>query len=206
MKKEEFIALGLDEETAKKCAKASEDELKTYVAKAEFDTVVTERDNANKTIKERDTQLETLKKSTGDVEGLQKEIETLQDENKKAAKIHANEIKQLKIDNAVESALMAAGAKNMKAVRALLDIDADKIKVKEDGSLDGLSLDEQVKRLQGAEDSKFMFNDPKAKPKFKGANPADPNHNDPDQIVDPKDMSYEELAKYLSENPDANLE
>lgn len=206
MKKEEFIALGLDEETAKKCAKASEDELKTYVAKAEFDTVVTERDNANKTIKERDIQLETLKKSTGDVEGLQKQIETLQDENKKAAKTHANEIKQLKIDNAVESALMAAGAKNMKAVRALLDIDVDKIKVKEDGSLDGLNLDEQVKRLQGAEDSKFIFNNPKAKPKFKGTNPADSKYDDPDQIVDPKDMSYEELAKYLDENPDANLE
>lgn len=204
MKKEEFIALGLDEETAKKCAKASDDELKSYVPKAQFDTVSTERDNANKTIKERYTQLETLKKSTGDVEGLKKQIETLQTENKTAADKHANEIKQLKIDNAVESALMAAGAKNMKAVRALLDIDMEKIKVKEDGSLDGLSLDEQIKKLQGAEDSKFMFKESKVK--FKGTNPADPGKNDPDHKVDLKDMTYEQLAKYLEENPDANLE
>lgn len=206
MKKEDFIALGLDEETAKKCSKASSDELATYVPKAQFDAVVSERDTAKKTIGERDAQLETLKKSTGDVEGLKAQIATLQGENKTAAEKHALEIKQLKIDSAVETALMAAGAKNMKAVRALLDIDAEKVKVKEDGSLDGLSLDEQIKKLQGAEDSKFMFNDPKAKPKFKGTKPGDPGANDPDQPVDPKDLSYGELCKYLEENPDANLE
>ena len=81
MKKEDFIALGLDEETAKKCAKASTDELATYVPKAQFDTVVTERDTAKNTIKERDTQLETLRKSTGNVEELQKKIKILQTEN-----------------------------------------------------------------------------------------------------------------------------
>lgn len=205
MKKEDFIALGLDEETAKKCAKASGDELATYVPKAQFDTVVTERDTANSTIKERDTQLETLRKSTGDVKELQAKIETLQTENKQAAEKHAKEIKQLKIDSAVESALMAAGAKNMKAVRALLDIDAEKVKVKEDGSLDGLSLDEQIKKLQGAEDSKFMFNEVK-KAKFKGTKPGDPGKNDPETKVDLKDMTYEEVCAYMEENPDANLE
>ncbi len=205
MKKEDFIALGLDEETAKKCAKASSDELATYVPKAQFDIVVTERNTANDTIKERDTQLETLRKSTGNVEELQAKIETLQTENTQAAEKHAKEIKQLKIDSAVEGALMAAGAKNMKAVRALLDIDAEKVKVKEDGSLDGLSLDEQIKKLQGAEDSKFMFNEVK-KAKFKGTKPGDPGKNDPDTKVDPKDMTYEELCAYMEENPDANLE
>lgn len=205
MKKEDFIALGLDEETAKKCAKASGDELATYVPKAQFDTVVAERDTANKTIGERDTQLATLKASKGDVEELKGQIETLQSENKAAADKHAKEIKQLKIDSAVETALMAAGAKNMKAVRALLDIDAEKIKVKEDGSLDGLSLDEQIKKLQGAEDSKFMFNETK-KAKFKGTKPGDPGKNDPDTKVDPKDMTYDELCAYMEENPDANLE
>ena len=205
MKKEDFIALGLDEETAKKCAKAYSDELATYVPKAQFDTVVTERNTANDTIKERDTQLETLRKSTGNVEELQAKIETLQTENTQAAEKHAKEIKQLKIDSAVEGALMAAGAKNMKAVRALLDIDAEKVKVKEDGSLDGLSLDEQIKKLQGAEDSKFMFNEVK-KAKFKGTKPGDPGKNDPDTKVDPKDMTYEELCAYMEENPDANLE
>lgn len=205
MKKEDFIALGLDEETAKKCAKASSDELATYVPKAQFDTVVTERNTANDTIKERDTQLETLRKSTGNVEELQAKIETLQNENQAAAESHAKEIKRLKIDSAVEGALMAAGAKNMKAVRALLDIDAEKVKVKEDGSLDGLSLDEQIKKLQGAEDSKFMFNEVK-KAKFKGTKPGDPGKDDPDTKVDPKDMTYEELCAYMEENPDANLE
>lgn len=79
---------------------------------------------------------------------------------------------------------------------------AEKVKVKEDG----LSLDEQIKKLQGAKNSKFMFNDPKAKPKFKGTKPGDTGANDPEQPVNPKDLSYEELCKYWEENPDANLE
>lgn len=54
MKKEDFIALGLDEETAKKCAKASQEELENYVSKTEYDVVKSERDTVNQTIKERD--------------------------------------------------------------------------------------------------------------------------------------------------------
>lgn len=204
MTKEQFIALGLDEESAKKCAKASSDELAAYVLKADYDAVVAERNNANSTIKARDKQLEELKKSNGDVEELQKQITQLQADNKKAEADHAAEIKQLKVDSAIESALMAAGARNMKAARALLDIDLDSIKVKDDGTLDGLSLDEQIKKLKGADDSKFMFNETKRT--FKGTNPADPGRNDPNQKIDPKDMSYEELCNYLDENPDAKLE
>jgi hypothetical protein len=39
MKKEEFVKLGLDEETAKKCEAASTEELKGYIPKARFDEV-----------------------------------------------------------------------------------------------------------------------------------------------------------------------
>lgn len=207
MKKEEFITLGLDEEHAKKCEKASTDELKTYVAKAEFDTVVKERDKAKTDITERDTQIETLKNTSGDAAEWKKKAEEFQTANKEAADSHAAEIKQLKVESVIEGALSSAKAKNMKAVRALLDIDTEKVKLKEDGTLDGLNLDEQIKKLQGAEDSKFMFEvATKGKTKFKGTNPSDPGKNDPDNKIDPKDMSYEELCDYMEENPDADLE
>lgn len=203
MKKERLIELGLDEETAKKVAKESETELAGYVPKAQFDVVVSERDTANETIKERDTQLEKLKGV--DVNDLQTQIANLQADNKKKDEDHAKEIKELKVNNAIETALTQNGALNMKAVRALLDVDIDKIKVKEDGTLEGLNLDEQIKTLKKADDSKFMFKEEK-KSMFKGANPSkNPMKNGNDDGVDLSKMTYEEIAKYLEENPDVEL-
>lgn len=203
MKKEKLIELGLDEETAKKVAKESENELANYVPKAQFDVVVNERDTANATIKERDTQLEKLKDV--DVNDLQTQIANLQADNKKKDEDHAKEIKELKVNNAIETALTQHGALNMKAVKALLDVDIDKIKVKEDGTLEGLNLEEQIKTLKGAEDSKFMFKEDK-KPKFKGTNPSKNTTKDGSgDGVDLSKMTYEEIAKYLEENPDVEL-
>lgn len=203
MKKEKLIELGLDEETAKKVAKESENELADYVPKAQFDVVVNERDTANATIKERDTQLEKLKDV--DVNDLQTQIANLQADNKKKDEDHAKEIKELKVNNAIETALTQHGALNMKAVKALLDVDIDKIKVKEDGTLEGLNLEEQIKTLKGAEDSKFMFKEDK-KPKFKGTNPSKNTIKDGSgDGVDLSKMTYEEIAKYLEENPDVEL-
>lgn len=203
MKKEKLIELGLDEETAKKVAKESENELADYVPKAQFDVVVNERDTANATIKERDTQLEKLKDV--DVNDLQTQIANLQVDNKKKDEDHAKEIKELKVNNAIETALTQHGALNMKAVKALLDVDIDKIKVKEDGTLEGLNLEEQIKTLKGAEDSKFMFKEDK-KPKFKGTNPSkNTTKDDSGDGVDLSKMTYEEIAKYLEENPDVEL-
>lgn len=206
MKKEDFVKLGLDEETAKKCADASAEELKTYIPKVRFDEVNNEKKKLELDVRDRDGQLETLKNSTGDVEGLKKQIETLQTENKTKDEKHAAEIKQLKVEAAIETALSGAKAKNAKAVRALLDLDMEKIKVKEDGTLEGLTLDEQIKKLQGAEDSKFLFDAETKKTKMKGAEPGDPGKQDPDNKVDTSKMTYEELCAYLEENPDVTLD
>lgn len=202
MKKEKLIELGLDEETAKKVEKESENELADYVPKAQFDIVVKERDTANETIKERDGQLEKLKGVN--VEELQNQITNLQNENKQKDEDYAKEIKQLRVNNAIESELTKNGALNMKAVKALLDVDIDKINVKEDGTLEGLNLDEQIKTLKEAEDSKFMFKEDKKK--FKGANPSkNTGKKGNDDGVDLSKMTYEEIAKYLEENPDVEL-
>lgn len=202
MKKEKLIELGLDEETAKKVEKESENELADYVPRAQFDIVVKERDAANETIKERDGQLEKLKGVN--VEELQNQITNLQNENKQKDEDYAKEIKQLRVNNAIESELTKNGALNMKAVKALLDVDIDKINVKEDGTLEGLNIDEQIKTLKEAEDSKFMFKEEKKK--FKGANPSkSTGKKGNDDGVDLSKMTYEEIAKYLEENPDVEL-
>lgn len=203
MKKEDLIKLGLDEETAEKVAKASAEELKGYIPKARFDEVNNEKKKLETTVIERDQQLEALKNSTGDVEAMKKQIADLQANNKAKDEAHAAEIKQLKIDAAVSAALTAAKAKNEKAVRALLELDPEKVELLEDGTVKG--LDEQIKGLLEADDTKFLFNTETKKTKFKGANPGETGNEDPDKKIDISKMSYEELAAYLEENPDAEI-
>jgi hypothetical protein len=173
MRKEELIALGLDEATAVKVEKASTEELKTFIPKTRFDEVNTEKKKLEDDVKDRDKQLETLKTSTGDVEALKIQITTLQAENKTKDETHAAELKQLKAENAINAALATSKAKNPKAARALLDIDIKKVEFNDDGTIKG--LDDQIKKLTEAEDSKFLF-DTESKPgipKFKGVNPGE---------------------------------
>jgi len=125
--------LGLDEATAAKVETASLEELKEYTSKEEmknyipktrFDEVNTEKNKLTETLKERDAQLETLKNSKGDVDALKTQITELQTANTAKDNEHAAEIKTLKVNAAVDAALAAAKAKNIKAVRALLDLDS----------------------------------------------------------------------------------
>lgn len=116
MNKEKLIEMGLTEELATKVAKELDG---NYVPKTRFNEVNTELKQAKDQVKERDSQLETLKKSVGDSDELKKQIETLQNENKTKDETHAAEIKQLKIDTAVDKALAEAKAKNPKAGKGI---------------------------------------------------------------------------------------
>jgi len=200
MKKEELVKLGLSEEDAEKAAKASEEELKGFVPKSRFDEVNEARKHAEESVKERDKQIDGLKASAGDAEKLKQEIEQLQQSNKEKDTNHALEIRKLKLDNAVDSALTAAKAKNVKAVRALLDL--DKAELSEDGSVKGLA--EQIKKLSEAEDSKFLF-ESSTTPKMKGAKTGEDGIDDNGGKPDLSKMSYDEICQYLSENPEAQI-
>lgn len=201
MKRDEFVKLGVDEETAKKCESASQEELKGYIPKARFDEVNNEKKKLELDVRERDDQLETLKNSTGDVDAMKKQIADLQAENKTKDEAHAAEIKQLKIDAAVEAALVGAKAKNSTAVKALLK-DLDKAELQEDGTIKGLA--EQIEALQKSDD--YLFEAKKSKRKMKGAEPGEAGNDDGDQDVDTSKMTYSELAAYLVEHPDAKID
>lgn len=199
MKKEDFVKLGIDEETAKKLETASQDELKGYIPKARFDEVNNEKKKLELDVRDRDGQLETLKNSKGDVEAMKKQIETLQADNKAKDEKHAAEIKQLKVDSAIDSALTGAKAKNNTAVRALLK-DLDKAELAEDGTIKGLA--EQIEALQKSDS--YLFEAKQTKAKVKGASPAEGGEGG-DGGVDTSKMTYSELAAYLAENPDAKI-
>lgn len=201
MKKEEFVKLGIDEDTAKKCEAASQEELKGYIPKARFDEVNTAKNTAEALVKERDNQLETLKNSAGDVDGLKKQIEDLQKANKDAADAHAAEIKQLKVDSALDVALTNAKAKNKIAVKALLK-DLDKAELADDGTIKGLA--EQLEAIQKSDS--YLFDTKDSKKQFKGAAPGESGNEEGDKGVDISKMSYSELAAYMAENPDVKID
>lgn len=184
MKKEDFVKLGIEEELAKKLEEASLEELKGFIPKARFDEVNNEKKKLETDLAERNGQLETLKNSTGNVDELKKKIENLQKDNKAKDDAHAAEIKQLKVDNAVESALLSAKAKNSVAVKALLK-DLDKAELLEDGTIKGLA--EQIEALRKSDEYLFEAKETK---KFKGAEPGESGNDEGDVI-----MSKEQLRK-----------
>lgn len=148
MTKEQLIALGLSEEQATKIIEG----FGTMIPKSRFDEVNDAKKQLEKDVADRDEQLEGLKKSASATDDLKAQIEKLQGENTTAKENYEAEVKQLKLDGAVERALLGAKAKNIKAVRALLNLD--------DADLDGedvKGLTDQIKALQEGEDSKFLF-------------------------------------------------
>ena len=194
MKKAEFAALGISEELA--AEKASLEELKGYVEKAKHDEVVEENKALKASVSDRDKQLETLKASAGDNEELKKQIEDMKKQNADQEKAHKAEMAQLRLDNAIDAALTAAGAKNGKAVKALIDV--SKVKLGEDGKLSG--WDDQIKAVQKSD--AYLFN-VQQKNNFKGFQPGASSDNKPGTDVDMSKMTYEELAAYIESNPDA---
>ena len=198
MKKEDFIALGIDDETAKKCEKVSNEELKGYVPYDRFKEVIEEKNKLKNDIADRDKQFETLKNSTGDVEAMKEQIASLQADNKAKDEAHAAEIKQMKINSALESALIGSKAKNVTAVKALIK-DLDKAELQDDGSIKG--LEEQRAALKKS-DSYLFEEATTAKPNFKGFQPGVAKKETAAGKVDMSKMSYEELANYIENNPD----
>lgn len=194
MNKEDLIAMGLTEEQAKKVMDSLDG---NYVTKTRFNEVNEENKTLKKSVSDRDKQLEDLKKSSGDNEELKRQIETLQQENANQKKAHEAEMAQLRLDNAIDAALTAAGAKNIKAVRALLD--TSKVKVGEDGKLTG--FDDLLSAVQKSDS--YLFAEKQQKQNFKGFQPGASGNVKPGTKVDMSKMTYEELANYIDQNPDA---
>jgi len=200
MKKEEIVALGVDGEIAQKIVDMAAGEIDgAYVTKERFNEVNEAKKKAEALVKERDGQIETLKASSGDNETMKKQIEDLQAANKAAADKYAADLKQLRLDNAVDKGITAANGKNAKAIRALLDL--EKVEILEDGTAKGLT--EQLEALAKAEDSSMLFGS--STPNVKGMVPGKGKET-PGSGVDTSKMTYSELAAYMAANPDAKID
>ena len=133
-----------------------------YVDKGKYDAKVAELATAQSQIKALN---EAVKKFDGvDVEGLKTKISDLE-------KTHAAELQKMRKDSAIEVALLGAKARNVKAVRALID-DA-KITLKEDGTLEGLDMAALQK------DAPYLFEITGKKDEGSGSKGGRPGGSDP---------------------------
>lgn len=156
-----------------------------WFPKAKFD----EKNNRVKELEtqlgERDTQLAELKKAAGSNEELSKKIKELEELNQKTQQDYEAKMQQQHKDFAIEQAIKDAKAKNPKAVKALLDLEAVK--------LDGdklLGLNEQLGAL--AKSDAYLFGEDA--PGGTGANPAG-GGNKPKNIREQYDQAVQDAYK-----------
>lgn len=120
---------------------------------------------------------------------LRERIAELENEIAEQEREHGQQMHRLRLENAMELALRAAGARNMRAVRAL--IDEEKLKICEDGSVEGLQ--EQVSELMCSADSEFLFE----RKKLRGVILGEDMTEGYEERMGLEGMSYDELCSYF---------
>lgn len=150
MNKKELMNRGISDEHADIVLEMIKD---SFVPLYRFNEINDKMKSYKSQLEDKTAEVETLTKKVGDTDKLSKEIQDLKDANAKAAGEHLAAIASIKKSNALDEYLREQGAKNVKAVKALLDM--EKITF-EDGKLAG--HEEQTTSLKENENSKFMFN------------------------------------------------
>lgn len=135
MKREDLKELGLNDDQIASVMTAYGKEVNPL--KEQVDSLTSERDSLKQQITDRDGQLDDLRKNAGKNEELEAKIKQLQEDNKATVTQYQNDLAAKEKSFKIENALRDAKAKNVKAVISL--IDTDKVSVKKDGTLDGLT-------------------------------------------------------------------
>ncbi len=142
----------IPEDTKKKYKDANLEDVSNgaYVTKERFNQVNTEAKDYKQQVSERDKQITSLKDEFKDATGLKEKVEKLEADNKKKDDDYQSQLKQLQFDNALNQALKDTNPKNVKALKAMLELD----KVKLDGDT-LLGLDDQIKSIKKEHDYLF---------------------------------------------------
>ena len=122
----------------------------TYIPKDKFDEANNKAKQLGEQVAERDTQIEQLKNDTQTNDELKSKIEELQQQNEKTKSELSQQLESQKLDSGIDKKLMQKKAKNIKAVKALLDM--GKIKLTDDGIT---GFEEQLEEI--IESDGFLF-------------------------------------------------
>jgi uncharacterized protein YoxC len=137
------------------------DENSTDIGKAKGDTEtlkqrITDLEND---IRTKDATIGTLQAKADSVDGLNQQIAQLQTDKTNLTNELNTKVSQIQKDHAIEGKIRDAKGKNIKAIKALLDM--DKITY-ENNELGG--LDDQLTALASAEDSSMLFGETQTPP------------------------------------------
>lgn len=130
------------------------------------------------------------------VEFLKRQIGELQAE----LKAKDGEIREVKLNAAIDAALAAAGAKNVIAARALITR-SDDLEIMEDGSVKGLA--EKISEVKASDG--YLFEQRGGKVTMRGAKPGESGYDGVDGAADISKMTYSQLADYIKKNPSVNI-
>ena len=156
MNKEELMELGVEEELAKKIIIMHGKSIESFkTTNAELQAKIDELTAENETALTKLKEFEEL-----DVDGIAAKAEKYKAEAEEARQQAESKIIELRYDHSLEKALVKHKAKNVTAVKALLN--QEELKLAEDGTIEG--LEEQLKSIKSEND--FLFDSEKADPKI----------------------------------------
>jgi hypothetical protein len=130
-------------------------EAETFIPKSRFDEVNNEKKELKTLLGVRDTQINELQTKFKSNDELAKELENYKSLNGKAEQEFNTKLSQVKFEYELKTALSNANVRNLKATKALLDLD----KIKLDGDK-LVGLDEQIKTLQESDGYLFQQKEP----------------------------------------------
>lgn len=128
-------------------------------AKGELDTYKTKVTSLENEIETHKTEIATLKTQVGDTAALNQKISQLETDKLNLTNDLTTKVTEIKKDHAIEGKIRDVKGKNIKAIKALLDMEKITFENEELGG-----LDEQLTALQGAEDSSMLFGDAQGAP------------------------------------------
>lgn len=195
MERKDLTELGIEAEAVDKIMEMYGKDVNPI--KQENESLKAEVKSFKEQVADRDNQLDEIKTKVGDAEALNATIDSLKQANKDKDEAHQNLVNQVKLDYEIKLALNEAGAKNERAVKALIDLDT--VKINEDGQLIGLN--KQLTNLKSTDD--YLFNGP-INPKDKDINN---NQENPPNNLNPggqqgnggKDPDPRELGKSMAD-------
>jgi myosin heavy subunit len=190
MNREELKELGLSDEQIDKVMASHGKVVNSIKEKADkVESLESQIEDYKQQLADRDKQLEELGEKVKDNEELTAKIDELKQQNETTKTEYEAKLHQQAFDHKLESTLTAAKAKNVKAVKALLDLDSIK--------LDGdnlLGLDDQLDNLK--ENESYLFEtEEKPNPSPQIVKPGNPDGGSNTPNDDP---FAAKLAKYQS--------
>ena len=183
MEKEFLKNLGIDDDAADQIMHQYNQDIRSY--KDKLNENKTTIDGLNDQVSQRDTQLKDLGSQAEDNAKLKEQVEMYKTKNSQLSKEWQDKLEAQSKNFAISNSLRDAGAKNTKAVSALLDL--DKVSFDDKGKLSG--LDDQLEALKKSDSYLFNSNETKEPNSqdgikiFPTGNPTGEGQNDDDSIV-----------------------